>query len=554
MEEKKASLNFIEEIIEQDLENAKHGGRIHTRFPPEPNGFLHIGHAKAICLNFEIAKKYGGKTNLRFDDTNPTTEETAYVDAIKKDIAWLGFDWEDRLYYASDYFPQLYQFAVKLINDGNAYVDDATPDQIAAMKGSPTEAGTNSPSRDRSIEENLRLFEEMKAGQHPDGSMVLRAKIDMAAPNLLLRDPVIYRIKKQTHHRTGDDWCIYPMYDFAHGQSDAIEEITHSLCSLEFRHHRDLYNWLIEKLDIFPSRQIEFSRMNVAYMITSKRKLLKLVQGGFVTGWDDPRMPTLSGLRRKGYPASAIRIFCSKVGMTRRENLIEIQLLESCVRSELNKQADRVMVVLDPLKVIITNYPEGSEETLKALNNPEAEVAVHREMPFSREIFIERKDFMIDPPKKFYRMGPGRNVRLKHAYILQCENYKIGDNGEVAEVHCSYFDNTKSGEDNSGIKAKGVLHWVNASTAINIQVRNYDRLFTDPTPDGHDDKDFIEFVNPDSLQINNHALAEPSLMNANDGDTFQFMRNGYYTLDRDSTDEKKVFNSTISLKDSYNKK
>ncbi len=554
MEEKKASLNFIEEIIEQDLENAKHGGRIHTRFPPEPNGFLHIGHAKAICLNFEIAKKYGGKTNLRFDDTNPTTEETAFVDAIKKDIAWLGFDWEDRLYYASDYFPQLYQYALKLINDGNAYIDDSTPDQIAAMKGSPTEAGTNSPSRDRSIEENLRLFEEMKAGQHPDGSMVLRAKIDMAAPNLLLRDPVIYRIKKQTHHRTGDDWCIYPMYDFAHGQSDAIEEITHSLCSLEFRHHRDLYNWLIEKLEIFPSRQIEFSRMNVAYMITSKRKLLKLVQGGMVTGWDDPRMPTLSGLRRKGYPASAIRIFCNKVGMTRRENLIEIQLLESCVRSELNKQADRVMVVLDPLKVVITNYPEGSEETLKGLNNPEAEVAVHREMPFSREIYIERKDFMIDPPKKFYRMGPGRNVRLKHAYILHCEDYKMGENGEVEEVHCSYFDNTKSGEDNSGIKAKGVLHWVNAPTALSIQVRNYDRLFTDPTPDGHEDKDFLEFVNADSLEINDKALAEPSLKNAVDGDTFQFMRNGYYTLDRDSTEEKKVFNSTISLKDSYNKK
>lgn len=548
------SKNFIEEIIEADLESGKHGGRVHTRFPPEPNGYLHIGHAKAICLNFGLAEKYNGKTNLRFDDTNPATEETAYVEAIKKDIKWLGYDWEDREYFASDYFPQLYDFAHKLIDKGLAYVDDLTPEQMAEQKGSPTQPGTNSPNRDRTVEENKQLFTEMKEGKHADGSLVLRAKVDMASPNMLLRDPILYRIKRETHHRTGDDWCIYPMYDFAHGQSDSIEEITHSLCSLEFRHHRDLYDWLIQSLEIFPSMQREFSRMNVEYMITSKRKLLKLVTEGHVTGWDDPRMPTLSGLRKKGYPPVAIRNFIDKVGMTKRENLIDLSLLEFCVREELNKQADRVNVVLDPLKVVITNYPEGQTETLKALNNPEAEVPTHRELIFGREIYIDRKDFMIDPPKKYFRMAPERNVRLKYAYILNCEKYITDDAGKVTEVHCSYYPNTKSGEDNSGIKAKGTLHWVAAEGSVPAKVNLYENLFTDPTPDGHEDKDYLEFINPDSLQTMTSALAESSLASAAPGTVFQFMRTGYFVVDESSTPDNLVFNRTVSLKDSWAKK
>ena len=549
--EEERSLNFIEEIIEGDIANGKHAGRVHTRFPPEPNGYLHIGHAKAICINFEMAKKYGGLTNLRFDDTNPTTEETEYVDAIKHDIRWLGYDWDDREYYASDYFPQLYEFAVDLIRKGLAYVDDSTPDEIAAQKGSPTEPGIESPYRTRSIEENLDLFIRMKNGEFQDGARVLRVKVDMASPNMNMRDPVIYRIKHQHHHRTGNVWVIYPMYDFAHGQSDSIEKITHSLCSLEFRHHRDLYDWLIEKLEIFPSRQIEFARMNVSYMITSKRRLLQLVNDGLVTGWDDPRMPTLSGLRRRGYPAAAIRTFCDKVGVARRDNLIEVELLESCVRNELNQTALRRMVVLDPLKVIITNYPEGQTEALPSDNNPEDGTAGTRDMPFSKEIYIERDDFLMDPPKKYFRLAPGASVRLKSAYIITCHEAKINEaTGRVDEVYCTYYPDSKSGSDTSGIKAKGTLHWVNASTAVRGTVRLYDRLFTveNPLEEG---VDFLSKVNADSMKQLNGVIMEPELKNAKAGDSFQFLRHGYFTADRDSVDGMPVFNQTVSLKEGW---
>ena len=551
--EKRESLNFIEEIVLEDKESGKHGGRVHTRFPPEPNGYLHIGHCKAICLNFELAAKYGGVTNLRFDDTNPVSEDTEYVEAIKKDIKWLGYDWEDRLFFASDYFGQLFEFALSLIDKGLAYVDESTPDEIAEMKGTPTSEGTNSPYRNRSIEENREEFLKMKDGVYEDGAKVLRAKIDMASPNMHMRDPIMYRIKLAHHHRTGDEWCIYPMYDFAHGQSDSIEEITHSLCSLEFRHHRPLYDWFIEQLEIFPSRQIEFSRMNVAYMITSKRKLLKLVQDGLVSGWDDPRMPTVSGMRRKGYPAEAIRTFCDKVGMTKRENLIEIELLESCVRDVLNQTSDRVMVVEDPLKLVIENYPEDKTETLQAENNPENPEAGNRDMSFSRTVYIEREDFMIDPPKKYFRLAPERTVRLKNAYIISYVSHLTDEDGNVTEVRCKYYENSKSGEDVSGIKTKGVLHWVDGNENMPVTIRNYDRLFTDPNPTGHEERDFMEFVNRDSLELNSHAVAEASLAKASAGDTFQFFRKGYYCMDADSTESQLVFNKTISLKDSWSK-
>ena len=551
----KASLNFIEQIIEEDIINHKHDGRIHTRFPPEPNGYLHIGHAKAICLNFSIAEKFGGKTNLRFDDTNPSTEETEYVESIKRDIRWLGFDWEDREYFASDYFNQLYEFALKLIRKGKAYVDDSTPEEIAAMKGTTTEPGTESPYRNRSVDENLDLFIKMKEGAFPDGAKVLRAKIDMAAPNLHLRDPILYRIKRQPHHRTGNEWVIYPMYDFAHGQSDSIEGITHSLCSLEFRHHRPLYDWLIEELEIFPSRQIEFARMNVSYMITSKRKLLKLVEEGLVNGWDDPRMNTISGMRRLGYPPAALRNFADRVGIAKRDNLIEIELLEFCVREELNKTAKRVMGVLDPLKVIITNYPAGESEELTAVNNPEDESAGTRKMPFSRELYIERDDFMEDPPKKFFRLGPGRNVRLKNAYIIHCDDFvKDEATGEIKEVHCTYYPDSRSGSDTSGIKAKGTLHWVSIPHAITAEVRLYDRLFTVPEPTGQEGKDYLDFVNPDSLKVLKKAYLEPSLQEAKSGEHFQFMRKGYFYVDPDSKPDQLVFNRTITLRDSWAKK
>ena len=548
MSDKVESLNFIEQIIEENLGTVP---TIHTRFPPEPNGYLHIGHVKAICINFETAKKFGGKTNLRFDDTNPTTEDTEFVDNIKKDIKWLGFDWEDREYFASDYFGKLYEYAVTLIKKGLAYVDDSTPDEIATQKGTPTKPGVANEYRSRSVEENLDLFARMKKGEYPDGARVLRAKIDMESPNMLMRDPVLYRIKHETHHRTGDEWCIYPLYDFAHGQSDSIEGITYSLCSLEFIHHRPLYNWFIENLEIFPSRQIEFARMNVAFMITSKRKLKKLVEEGLVTGWDDPRMPTISGMRRKGYPAAALRVFCDKVGVAKRENLIEIDLLESCVRDELNKTTARVHAVLDPVKLTITNYPKGESEMLHAISNPEDDSMGGRDIPFSGELYIEREDFIEDPPKKFFRLGPGKTVRLKNAYIIHCEDFVKDEDGKVIEIKCTYFDNTKSGEDNSGIKAKGTLHWVSAAHAVEAEVRMYDRLFTDETPASHEDKDFLEFFNKESLTVIPKAYVEPSLVNTAPLTQLQFMRKGYFCVDQESSEDKLIFNQTVGLKSSY---
>ncbi len=552
--EESRSLNFIEEIIEDDIANAKHGGRVHTRFPPEPNGYLHIGHAKAICVNFEIAKKYGGKTNLRFDDTNPATEETEYVNAIKADIQWLGFQWEGKELYASDYFDQLYEYALDLIRKGLAYVDDSTAEEIAAQKGTPNAPGTESPYRSRTITENLDLFVRMKDGEFPDGSRVLRVKVDLASPNMHMRDPVIYRIKRQHHHRTGDAWCIYPMYDFAHGQSDSIEGITHSLCSLEFIHHRPLYEWFIRQLGIFPSRQIEFARMNVTYMITSKRRLMQLVNEGLVTGWDDARMPTISGMRRRGYPAAAIRTFCDKVGIAKRDNWIEIELLESCVRNELNQTALRRMAVLDPVKLVISNYPEGQTELLSSENNPEDVTTGHRDMPFSRELYIEREDFMLDPPKKYFRLAPGATVRLKSAYIITCEKAIVNEStGEVEEIICTYHPDSRSGSDTSGIKAKGTLHWVNAPTAIRGELRMYDRLFTTENP-LEEGVDFLSKVNPESLKISSSAMLEPALAEARVGEGFQFMRQGYFTLDKDATPDHLIFNQTVSLKEGWTNK
>jgi len=548
------SLNFIEQIIEEDLAAGKHDGRVQTRFPPEPNGYLHIGHAKAITVNFGIAQRYNGKCNLRFDDTNPTTESTEYVDSIKRDIAWLGCTW-DKECFASDYFDKLYEFAVTLIKKGLAYVDDSTADEIAEQKGTPNVPGTESPYRNRSVVENLELFEGMKNGDFPDGSKVLRAKVDMTSPNMHMRDPVIYRIKNEPHHRTGDKWCIYPMYDFAHGQSDSIEEVTHSLCSLEFIHHRPLYNWFIENLEIFPSRQIEFARMNVSYMITSKRKLLKLVEEGLVAGWDDPRMPTIAGMRRRGFPPEAIVNFCERAGVAKRDNLIDVGLLEFSVREVLNKEAPRYMAVLDPLKVVITNYPEDKVEQLEAVNNPEDESQGIHHMPFSREIYVERADFMEDPPKKYFRLAPGRNVRLKNAYILHCEDFKKNEaTGEVEEVYCTYYPDSRSGEDTSGVKAKGTLHFVSIEHAREAEVRLYDRLFTDETPTSHDDKDYLEFFNEDSLTVIEKIFIEPALADVAPGDRLQFMRKGYYCADESHTPEKPVFNRTVTLRDTWAKK
>lgn len=552
-EDKKESLNFIEQIIEDDLKSGKNNGRILTRFPPEPNGYLHIGHAKAICINFETAKKYGGKTNLRFDDTNPTTEETEYVDSIQNDIRWLGYEWNGDAVYASDYFGQLYEFAVSLIKKGLAYVDDSTPEEIATMKGSPSVPGQDSPYKSRTIEENLTLFEQMKNGEFADGSRVLRANIDMTSPNMLMRDPIIYRIKKEHHHRTGDQWCIYPMYDFAHGQSDSIEHITHSLCSLEFIHHRPVYDWFIEKLGIFPSKQTEFARMNVEFMITSKRKLLKLVNDNFVTGWDDPRMPTISGMRRRGYPAAAIRNFCDKAGVAKRENTIEISLLEACVREELNKTALRAMVVLDPVKVVITNYPEDKTEILHAENNPEDLSAGSRDLHFGRTIYIEREDFMEQAPPKYFRMTIGADVRLKHAYILHCTGIDKNQDGEITTIYTTYYSDSKSGEDVSGIKPKGTLHWVDAGNAVPCEVRKYDRLFTVADPTADDSKDFLEFYNQDSLKVIKNALMEKSLSESKPGTQYQFLRQGYFCTDIDSAEGKIVFNQTVGLKDSFSK-
>jgi len=553
MEEKK-SLNFIEQIIEQDLKEGKNEGRVHTRFPPEPNGYLHIGHSKAFYTNFMIAQKYNGKTNLRFDDTNPIKEDTKYVDAIKADIKWLGFDWEDRLFFASDYFQQLYDYAIVLIKKGLAYVDDSTQEEMATLRGVPTKPGVESPFRNRTVEENLDLFERMKAGEFEEGSKVLRAKIDMTSPNMHMRDPVMYRILKAEHHRTGNDWCIYPMYDYTHGISDSIEGVTHSLCSLEFDDHRPLYDWFLEKLEIFPSKQYEFARLNLDYTIMSKRKLIKLVEEGVVSGWDDPRMPTLSALRRRGFTPASIRNFNEKVGLAKRNNVIEYSLLEFCVREDLNKTASRVMGVLNPLKVTITNYPADKVEEMEVINNPENPEGGSRKIPFSYQIWIEKEDFMEDAPRKFFRLKPGGVVRLKGAYIIQCDEVIKNENGEVIELKCSYIENSKSGEDTSGVKAKGVIHWVSIPHAIEAEVRMYDRLFTDPTPDGHKDgTTFMDYINPNSLKIIK-AQVEPSLASAKVMDQFQFMRKGYFNVDKDSTPENLVFNLTVTLRDGWKKK
>jgi glutaminyl-tRNA synthetase len=547
------SLNFIEEIVEEDIRDGKNSGRILTRFPPEPNGYLHIGHAKSICLNFGLALKYNGKTNLRFDDTNPTKEETEYVDSIKDDVKWLGFEWTNE-FYASDYFDTIYNFAVKLISKGLAYVDDSSPEEIAAQKGTPTEPGTPNEFRNRSIDENIHLFEEMKAGKYPDGAKVLRAKLDLASPNMHMRDPIIYRIKHAHHHRTGDAWCIYPMYDFAHGQSDAIEEITHSICTLEFIPHRPLYDWFIEKLDIFPSHQYEFARLNLNYTVMSKRKLLQLVEEKHVESWDDPRMPTISGLRRRGYTPASIRDFCERIGVAKRENMIDVSLLEFCIREDLNKTAWRRMVVLDPIKMVITNYPEGKTENLFSENNPEVEGGEGgRELPFSHELWIEREDFMENPPKKFFRLGVGLMVRLKSAYIVKCEDFVKDADGNVTEIHCTYIPESKSGSDTSGINVKGTIHWVSVPHAKTAEVRLYDRLFQVEDP-SNEDGDFKEYLNPNSLHIIPNAYIEPDLATAVPGKGYQFIRKGYFTLDKYSTPEKLVFNRTVTLKDGWVKK
>lgn len=542
------SLNFIEEIIEEDLKGGKYKSII-TRFPPEPNGYLHIGHASSICLNFGLTKTYPGYTNLRFDDTNPVTEETEYVDSIKEDIKWLGFEWKNEL-YASDYFGELYQFAHKLIDKGLAYVDDSTSEDIAAMKGTPTEPGKNSPYRERTIEENKRLFEGMKNGEFPDGSKTLRAKIDMAHINMLMRDPILYRIKHAHHHRTGDDWCIYPMYDFAHGQSDSIENITHSICTMEFIPHRELYDWLIEKLEIFPSHQYEFARRNINYTVTSKRKLLQLVNEKYVEGWDDPRMPTISGLRRRGYTPESIRDFCDRIGIAKRDNIVDVGLLEFCAREHLNKVALRRMVVFDPIRITLTNY-EGGGEQLQTENNPEDVNGSVRNISFGKHLLIERDDFMENPPKKYFRLAPGQMVRLKSAYIIRCDEMVKDDAGNVTELLCTYFPESKSGSDTSGIHVKGTLHWVNADDSIEVVVREYDRLFRVEDPSS-EEGDFKEYLNPESLKlVTGHA--EPSLKNAAVNDRFQFLRKGYYCLDKESPSDKMVFNRTVTLKDGWKK-
>jgi len=542
-------LNFLEEIVERDLKSGKYQ-QIVTRFPPEPNGYLHLGHAKSICLNFGLARDYNGKTNLRFDDTNPVTEETEYVDNIKYDVKWLGFNWANEL-YASDYFDQLYEFAVKLISKGLAYVDDSTSEEIAYQKGTPTKPGTDNQYRNRPVEENLKLFREMKEGKYEDGAKVLRAKIDMKHVNMLMRDPVLYRIKHAHHHRTGDKWCIYPLYDFAHGQSDAIEGVTHSICTLEFVPHRELYDWFIDKLEIYPSKQYEFARLNMTYTMMSKRKLLQLVNEKYVSGWDDPRMPTISAMRRRGFTPESIRDFCERIGVAKRDNLIDFGLLEFCLRDHLNKIALRRMMVLDPIKVVITNYEAGKEELVPSENNPEDETAGSRNLHFSSELYIERDDFMEDAPKKYFRLAPGGMVRLKSAYIIQCDEVIKNEHGEIAELRCTYFPESKSGSDNSGLKVKGVIHWVSAKHAVPAEVRLYDRLFN--TEDlGSIEDDFTNHLNQESLKVQ-HAYAEPELVNAKAEDRFQFMRIGYFCLDLDSTKDKLVFNRTTTLRDIWSK-
>lgn len=546
------SVHFIEQIIQDDLRSEKHR-QIHTRFPPEPNGYLHIGHAKAICLSFGLAEKYEGLVNLRFDDTNPEKESQEYVDAIRRDVTWLGYYWSGGEFYTSDHFEQLYGFAVRLIEKGLAYVDHQSAEDIAKGKGTPTQAGADSPYRLRSAEENLLLFSEMRQGLHPDGHCVLRAKIDMGHANMHMRDPIIYRIKRAHHQRTGDKWCIYPMYDFAHGQSDAVEEITHSLCTLEFEVHRPLYEWFIAALEIFPSRQIEFARLNLDHTVMSKRKLLKLVEEGVVDGWDDPRMPTISGLRRRGFTPQSIRTFCDRIGIAKRENVIDFSLLEWALRDHLNRVAHRNMAVLDPIKLVVVNYPEDQTEMLPSVNNPENPEDGVREMPFSKTLWMERDDFKTEANKKWFRLAPGKTVRLKSAYIVRYVDHVTGSDGRIEEVHVEYFPDSKSGSDTSGIKAKGTLHWVNAATAIDAEVRLYDRLFSDPTPDGHADKEFIEFLNPNSLEVRKGCKLEPALASASAEHPVQFTRLGYFALDAERTEKAghMVWNRSVTLKDGW---
>ncbi len=548
--ENERALNFIEEVIETDI--AKGNTRIQTRFPPEPNGYLHIGHAKSICLNFGLAQKYGGKCNLRFDDTNPTKEDVEYVDSIKEDVRWLGFEWAGE-YYASDYFDQLYEWAEQLIKKGKAYVDDQTQEEIRQNRGTVTVAGTNSPWRDRSVEENLDLFRRMRAGEFPDGSKTLRAKIDMGHPNMLLRDPIMYRIIHIRHHRTGDKWCIYPMYDYAHGESDSIENVTHSICTLEFAVHRPLYDWFIEQLGIFPSKQYEFARLNMTYTMMSKRKLLQLVENKVVTGWDDPRMPTITAMRRRGYTARAIRAFADRVGVAKRDNVIDFSLLEFFVREDLNKTAQRRMAVLDPLKVVITNYPEGKEEMFECVNNPEDESAGKREVPFTRELYIERDDFMENPPKKYFRLSPGKEVRLRYSYLIKCDEVINDAEGNIIELRCTYDPDSKHGSSSDGRKVKGVIHWVSAKYAKKAEIRLYNMLFTKENPDDvTEGETFFDYLNPESL-VTVEGFLEPSLAEGKPGDKFQFERVGYFCVDTDSSPEKLVFNRTVTLKDSWAK-
>lgn len=547
---KERPLNFIEQKIESDLALGKHNGRVHTRFPPEPNGHLHIGHAKAICVSFGLARQYGGITNLRFDDTNPEKESTEYVDAIRKDVSWLGFTWEGGEFYTSDYFDQLYGFACQLILSGKAYVDDQSSEEMAAQKGAPGRPGENSPYRSRTPSENLELFKKMKAGEFQEGSRVLRAKIDMAHDNMLMRDPLIYRIKFVSHHRTGKDWVIYPMYDFAHGQSDSIEKITHSLCSLEFENHRPLYNWFIQALGIYPTEQTEFARLNLSYTLMSKRKLLKLVEEGVVDGWDDPRMPTISGLRRRGYTPQSIRTFADRIGVAKRNNEIDVSLLEWALRDDLNRTAPRVMAVLNPIKLVVLNYPEGEKEHLVTQNNPEDPSAGTRELPFGRELWMEAEDFKVDVNKKWFRLAPGRVVRLKSAYIIEYVNHIEDDSGKVSEVHVNYLKNSKSGQDVSGVKAKGTLHWVSCSEAVDADVRLYDRLFSESAPEANGD--FMDCLNPNSLEITTDCKLEPSLASAKIGTVYQFTRLGYFTIDsRYSKPNGLVFNRAVTLRDGW---
>jgi len=549
------SNNFIHQIVEEEIKAGKNNGRVHTRFPPEPNGYLHIGHAKSICLNFGTAQKYNGLTNLRFDDTNPSKEETEYVDSIKEDVRWLGFTWDDREYYASDYFDRLFDFAVKLIQEGKAYIDDQDAETISNQKGTPTRPGTESPFRNRSVEENLDLFMRMKAGEFDEGLRVLRAKIDMTSPNMHMRDPILYRVMKAPHHRTGDKWCIYPMYDFAHGQCDYWEGITQSICTLEFEVHRPLYDWFIDQLkdSDYRPRQIEFSRLNLNYTVMSKRKLLELVKDNHVTGWDDPRMPTICGLRRRGYTPESLRNFAERIGVTKTDGVTDVALLEHAIREDLNKRAQRVMGVLNPLKVVITNCPEGVVDQMEAINNPEDPTMGTRLVPFTRELYIERDDFMEEPPKKFYRLSPGTEVRLRYAYFITCNEVVKDANGEITEIHCTYDPASRGGNSPDGRKVKSTIHWVSATENVEAEVRLYDRLFTDEEPDGHKDIDFKEFMNHDSLQVLPKCYIEPFVREAKVLDHFQFERLGYFNVDQDSTPEKLVFNRTVQLKDTWTK-